>query len=64
MEVKIMDKKTISTILPIKKYQLLKILVKIKDSNINKYINDLITRDLKDNIDMIKRYQSLLEQKK
>jgi len=38
-------------------------LVKIKDSNINKYINDLITRDLKDNIDMIKRYQSLLEQK-
>ncbi len=59
-----MDKKTISIILPIKKYQLLKILVKIKDSNINKYINDLITRDLKDNIDMIKRYQSLLEQKK
>jgi len=58
-----MDKKTISIILPIKKYQLLKILVKIKDSNINKYINDLITRDLKDNIDMIKRYQSLLEQK-
>jgi len=59
-----MDKKTISIILPVKKYQLLKILVKIKDSNINKYINDLITRDLKDNIDMIKRYQSLLEQKK
>jgi len=59
-----MDKKTISIILPIKKYQLLRILVKIKDSNINKYINDLITRDLKDNIDMIKRYQSLLEQKK
>ena len=59
-----MDKKTISIILPIKKYQLLKILVKIKDSNINKYINDLITRDLKDNIDMIKKYQSLLEQKK
>ena len=58
-----MDQKKITTILPVKKYELLKILVKIKDTNFSDYINDLITKDLKQNIDKIKQYQKMFNDK-
>ncbi|MCD6123980.1 hypothetical protein J7J62_02275 [bacterium] len=58
-----MNQKKITVILPVKKYELLKILVKIKDTNFNNYINDLITKDLKLNIDKIKQYQKMFNDK-
>ena len=53
--------KTVSARLSIKKYELLKMLVKIKDTSFNDYINDLITKDLKLNIHMIKKYKEVLK---
>jgi len=58
-----MNQKKITVILPVKKYELLKILVKIKDTNFNNYINDLITKDLKLNIDKSKQYQKMFNDK-
>jgi len=55
--------KTVSVRLSIKKYELLKMLVKIKDTSFNDYINDLITKDLKLNIHMIKKYKEVLKWK-
>jgi len=53
--------KTVSVRLSIKKYELLKMLVKIKDTSFNDYINDLITKDLKLNINKIKQYQKIFK---
>ena len=55
--------KTLSIRLSEDKYKLTKILLKIKDISFNEYVNDLITKDLKLNIDKIKQYQKIFKGK-
>jgi len=51
--------KTITVKLSNSDYEKLKILVKFKDMSINRYVNDLIDKDLGLNKDKIKKYLSL-----
>jgi len=51
--------KTITVKLSNSDYEKLKILVKFKDMSINRYVNDLIDKDLELNKDKIKKYLSL-----
>ena len=51
--------KTITIKLSNSDYEKLKILVKFKDMSINRYVSDLISRDLELNKDKIKKYLSL-----
>ena len=51
--------KTVTVVLSINDYENLKALVKLKDTSFNKYINDLIDKDLELNKDKIKKYQTL-----
>jgi len=53
------EHKTITVKLSSSDYEKLKILVKFKDMSINRYVNDLIDKDLELNKDKIKKYLSL-----
>ena len=53
--------KTLSVRLSEDKYKLARILLKIKDISFNEYVNGLITKDLKLNINKIKQYQKILK---
>jgi len=53
--------KTLSVRLSEDKYKLTRILLKIKDISFNEYVNDLITKDLKLNINKIKQYQKIFK---
>ena len=53
--------KTLSVRLSKDKYKLTRILLKIKDISFNEYVNDLITKDLKLNINKIKQYQKIFK---